>query len=116
MYNLILKIYLYYKKKFKLPIYRKDILNRVKINYSNYNGLCFAIIESCEYFNVKYISFHYDFIKNIIPEFGSNVESFGGIKTEAYWWKCKDWKTGRLKYLNWLIKIYRNDKTIIETY
>ena len=32
MYNLILKIYLYYKKKFKLPIYRKDILNRVKIN------------------------------------------------------------------------------------
>ena len=106
-YLLLLKFLI--KAIFNLPVYRKDVLERTKIFHNNYYGLCEGLRENLSYFNIPYI--HYVNICVYIPKFKTNVEFFNGNSLSDYWWRSKDWTTGRLDYLNWLIDVYKDDKT-----
>ena len=109
-YLILLKFWI--KKTFNLPIYRKDVLQYVKITHKKYIysvGLCKTIADALFWFNI-YVDL-YNNIKDYFPKFGDNINKFNGDNNFAYWWTPVTWNTGRLDYLNWLINEYKDDKT-----
>lgn len=108
---LLLKFWI--KKTFNLPVYRKDVLERVKLFHDKYRGLCEGIFKNIMYFNLKTNIRCNDINVEYIPKFKSNVKNYNIniIFLGGYWWNKNVWTTGRMDYLNWLINEYKDDKT-----
>ena len=89
-----------------LPVTRKEVLKRAK--KLKRAGLCFsidrALIDYGIYLNVSYHS--------LFPKFRrEEALNFGGRKDSLGWWEYDVWDTGRMDFLDWLIKEYEDDKT-----
>ena len=102
----IIKIEL--KKTFNRPIYRVDVLRYAKHKSASFKGLC-----TCLHFSVrKLVEIDGNFkVSDVFPMFcrpfailfNANVDS-------PYWWKLGKWDTGRMDFLDYLIKQYDDDK------
>lgn len=102
----IIKIEL--KKRFNRPIYRVDVLRYAKHKYINYSGLCI-----CLHFTIrKLLDFDSLFkVSDVIPLFDRPFAiSFNASVDGAFWWKPGKWDTGRMDFLDYLIKKYKDDK------
>ena len=89
-----------------LPVTRKEVLKRAK--KLKMAGLCIsidrALIDYGIYLNVNYHS--------LFPKFRrEEALNFGAEKEDAWWWEHDVWDTGRMDFLDWLIKEYEDDKT-----
>lgn len=108
----LFNLYLFIKKKLKLPIYKVDVLFDVKYNtrFSN-NGLCPAIRHSLDRC-LNRDEFELYQIEDIFNKLDRNIaiDRFNGIHYH-YWWSINDWKGGRMDFLNWLIDQYGFDTT-----
>ena len=84
------------------------ILKRAKVYINrkeHYEGLCHAISYACEDYNI-----YYELIVDIIPEFtreNAKLHANAPTTKSAYWWKVSD-IDNRIKFLDWLIEIYKN--------
>ena len=94
------------------PIYRIDILKEIKKTFKKDKamGLCYEIVKTLQ--KHKIYSPGIDIIY-MFPLFTfDNAKNFGA-KNNGCWWKPYKFSifNGRKKFLNWLIKQYKNDKT-----
>jgi len=94
----------------RLPVTRKEVLQRAKKYQNQTFGLCMAIKYACFDYHLKWDP------DIIIPKFtNENALKFGASESNAgrleYWWKFGVWNTGRLDFLDWLIEEYKDDKT-----
>lgn len=111
MKKLYYNIKFWYKLKFNKPIYRVDILRAVKYNYGNHRktGLCSSIYFIGLAYDFNFAEF--DNTSHIFPKLKYNyAEKFNTKRDNSYWWTRNDWIGGRMKFLNWLISEYKNDK------
>jgi hypothetical protein len=106
--KLYYNIKFWYKLKFNRPIYRVDVLKAVKYNYKNCReyGICTSIR------NVGINSLKIVFPKLNYFYAASTIGTYGD--PDFYWWTINDWTGGRMEFLNWLIKEYKNDKENIK--
>ena len=108
-------MWIFIKRIFRLPVTRYDILKCAKkraIKYpETYGGICNIITDTLLFdFGLSIECF----LKDYFPKFTyENALKFGAIPEHEhmYWWKYKDWKGDRMKFLNWLIQEYKDDKT-----
>lgn len=107
-------MWIFIKRIFKLPITRYEVLRCAKkraIKHPEiYGGICNIIID------ILTLDFDLSMegtLKDYFPKFTyENAFKFGAIPGEhVYWWKHKDWKGDRMKFLDWLIQEYKDDKT-----
>ena len=90
-----------------LPVTRKEVLKRAK--KLKRAGLCFSIDEALRDYG---IDLSYAFVVKYFPKFRREMAfKFGGRKNSLWWWLPYHWDTGRMDFLNWLIKDYEDDKT-----
>lgn len=102
----IIKIEL--KKTFNRPIYRVDVLRYAKHKSESFTGLC-----TCLNFSVrKLLDFDRFFkVSDVFPLFDrSFVILFNANVDGMFWWKPGKWDTGRMDFLDYLIKQYEDDK------
>ena len=112
--KLYYNIKFWYKLKFNKPIYRIDILRAVKYNYENCRayGICYSIHNINGHCNLK-LFVRYRTLAHLFPKLAYDyAKSITDVNYDAigYWWKIDDWTSGRMIFLNWLIKEYRDDK------
>lgn len=94
-------------------VYRIDVLKKAKkyLKTDKYNGICPAIYSSLAHYNIRVDHI----VEYYIPKFNiNNAKKFGAsAKYEPWWWKPYRFNifSGRRRYLNWLIRQYKNDKT-----
>lgn len=113
----------YFNNKFELkllhnePIYRVDILRAVKYNYRGLrgDGICTSISRMCRIHlkqNSSLRCMEYTEAKELFPKLSrSNANDFRlDYDDKGYWWECGDWKGGRMQFLDWLIKEYKDNK------
>ena len=86
-------------------VYRKDILEYA-LKHNHNLGVCLALYRSL---------LHYGFIISIYKYLPlatfNNVKNFKAEpRHDGYWWPLGDW-SNRIKYLEWLLEQYKNDKT-----
>lgn len=98
---------------FKLPVTRVKVLKHVKslmYYYCTFGGLCSALSASLDDYHIYK---NYTKLKYYFPLFTyENAQKFGANGCPSgYWWDEKDWKNGRMEFLNWLIEQYKDDKT-----
>ena len=113
--KLYYNIKFWYKLKFNKPIYRVDILRAIKYDYRNCRsyGICCSIINIGTCYKLKipltqvFPKLHYTYA---IP-FCNDDDYDNG-----YWWTRNNWIGGRMQFLDWLIKEYKNDKETIKRY
>ena len=99
-------------------VYKKDVLEYAlkyhTYNSVNYTGLCITIHNALCYYGINIGLMP---IRIIIPLFNNNNAStlFNADSSknslEVYWWPKREWNTGRLDFLKWLLEQYKNDKT-----
>lgn len=102
----IIKIEL--KKTFNRPIYRVDVLRYAKHNSVNFSGLC-----ACLHFSVRKLLDFDGFFKvsDVFPRFARPFAIFFNANVDGpFWWKPGKWDTGRMDFLDYLIKLYKDDK------
>lgn len=98
-----------------LPITRVEVLEYAKELQSTrqYPGLCLLLEDALSAYEI------WPFASTVFLKFNiKDARAFGAYeyaysKKGGYWWERGDWNTGRLKYLNWLIEQYKDDKTNI---
>lgn len=96
-------------KLFNLPVTRKEVLLRAK--KLKRGGLCHSIEKALKDYGI-YSSLFYTYLTIYFPKFRREVAfKFGAHKTNSWWWEYGVWDTGRMDFLNWLIKEYEDDKT-----
>ena len=107
-----LRLKYFFKKLFRLPIYRKDVLKYACENSPrHYNDILWAVKDSLIYFGFDYIP-HCLSVYEIFPEFGNNIGLFVGFDTNVpYWWDSYEWQNKMKDYFEWLIEFYQYDKT-----
>ena len=94
---------------FNLPVTRKEVLKRAR-KYKSKAGLCFAIDNALRDYNIN--ATDYIDLFDVFPHFNNNnAILLFGAKDGGYWWDKHIWNTGRMAFLNWLIKQYKDDKT-----
>lgn len=101
---------------FKLPVKRNTILNEVRnhllINQDKpCRGTCVLIMQMLlehdidTIANKELIEYFPDFTyENASTQFGAKSD------TDNFWWPRNDYKS-RIKFLDWLIEHYKNDRT-----
>lgn len=120
----------FYKRLFRKPIYRVDVLRLSRVlmlalhNRRGFLGLCPIVCSSLRWygFNVVITDLYRDGYERTIGErFGFslyNLEEarrFGAFspslskRYDGYWWEPGDLSTGRLAYLDWLIRVYTEE-------
>lgn len=108
-----LKIKIYLKNKFNRPIYRKDIIDVALQDWNGMHrfGLCNALAQAMSKFDMPYVGG--SGTKMFFPLFTrANAVRFGARpEFSMYWWPEGDWNTGRIEFLEWMKKQYKNDKT-----
>jgi hypothetical protein len=115
MKKLYYNIKFWYKLKFNRPIYRVDVLRAVKYNYDDYKmgGICFSIISIGVHYKLK-IPVRCVHLKQVFPKlhytYAKPFCNADDNYDNGYWWKFGDWTGGRMKFLDWLISEYKNDK------
>jgi hypothetical protein len=104
------------RKKYKV-IRRYDVLllAKQKLKNGEYSGLCSALSSSLNHYGLS-LGVTSCFSLYTIDQalrFGANK----GNKYYCYWWKPGKFGilSGRLRYLNWLIRKYKNDPEILNT-
>lgn len=87
-------------------VYRKDIL-KYALKHNHNFGVCYALLRSLEHYDIyEYIGMTYLPLANL-----HNAENFKAkLRRDDYWWPLGDW-SNRKKYLKWLLKQYKDDKT-----
>lgn len=98
----------------KKEVYRIDILKRAKylLKRHEVEGICTAIVYAIRDYDIR-IQFH---IRKIFKLLNYNIakNNFNSttLDENLYWWKPYRFHifSDRRKYLNWLIKQYKNDK------
>lgn len=115
------------------PVRRIDVLERVKSeamafdDLTCFGGLCsllayalrsYGLIEDCISFQAGM-----DALKKFFPlythdnavEFGAR--SYDNMSEHTFWWPSFVWDeaSGRMRFLNWLIVQYKDDKTDLRT-
>lgn len=104
------------RKVFKV-IRRYDVLLLVKQKMLNkeFKGLCSAMRESLDECGLtqNVVYFFPEFYKAYALKFGAKEFD----KHNGYWWKNGRFGilSGRRRYLNWLIRKYKDDKEILNT-
>lgn len=107
----------WFPKKLKC-VYRKDVLEYVLKHHKyiygkNHGGLCISIYNALQHYG---INGYLRKLKTFIPLFiNKNAVLFRATYHNdinmVYWWEEGVWDTGRLDFLKWLIKQYKDDKT-----
>ena len=104
------KIVFFLKKYHILPVYRRDILDYVKVHHRDYNSVCEGLDDAGgRVFRIpNYMDSFF-----LVPEHRKrNANNFGArLAMSGYWWPPKVWDTGRMAYLDWLIEIFKDDNT-----
>lgn len=102
--EIVRKIKRVLKKQHLLPVYPIDILMEIKNNPLEDSGLCYSIASTSRKFKVCNA-------KQYIKKFDKDIaiDNFGG-KDRLYWWEIGIWDTGRLDFLNFLIKENKTNK------
>lgn len=92
-----------------LPVTRIEVLEYAKELQATqqYPGLCRLLDAALEYYDI------YDSPATIFPKFKEEYAKHFGASYYGYWWESGRWDTGRLDFLNWLIKQYEGDNTNI---
>lgn len=90
-----------------LPVYPIDLLIEVKRSFLWTTGLCSAIELSAAFFNLHGAESYTHYIKKYDRNIA--IQNFGARK-ESYWWPSCVWNTGRLDFLNFLIKENKTNK------
>jgi hypothetical protein len=129
----------FYKRLFRKPIYRVDVLRLSRVlmialnNRRGFLGLCPIICSALRWygFNVVIADLYRDGYERTIGErFGFSLYSleearrFGAFSPslskdgyDGYWWKPGDLSSGRLAYLDWLIRVYtEEDEHLVDLY
>lgn len=120
----------FYKRLFRMPIYRVDVLRLSRVlmlalnNRRGFLGLCPIVCSALRWygFDVVIADLYRDGYERTIGErFGFSLYSleearrFGAFsphlseRNAVYWWKPGDLSTGRLAYLDWLIRVYAEE-------
>ena len=115
----------WFPKKLKC-VYRKDVLEYVLKHHKytlygkNHGGLCISICNALQHYDINAyfndINAYLRKLKTFIPLFtNKNAVLFRAThhndSSFQYWWEEGVWDTGRLDFLKWLIKQYKDDKT-----
>ena len=88
-----------------LPVTRKEVLLRAK--KLKRAGLCFSIDRALIDYGV-----YTGVVSQCFPKFRrEEALKFGADKEDDWWWEPYIWDTGRMDFLDWLIKEYEDDKT-----
>jgi hypothetical protein len=105
------------KHKVYKVIRRYDVLMLVKQKMLNkeFKGLCIAMRESLDECGLTRpaTDFFPEFYKSYALKFGAKKSN----KHNGYWWKpcCFGILSGRRRYLNWLIRKYKDNGEILNT-
>lgn len=103
------------------PVYRIDILKKAKeyLKTGKYPGICPAILKALEFYEIPFRLYYLSPTERImyyIPL--HNLINAKKFQTDKYlynpfWWKSYKFNifSGRRRYLNWLIRRHKNDKT-----
>ena len=110
---MFLKLKIYLKNKFNRPIYRKDIIEVALQDWDGMHkfGLCNALDHAMSKFDMPYVG--HSGTKEFFPLFTlTNAVRFGAQpEFRMYWWPEGDWTKGRIEFLEWMKKQYKDDKT-----
>lgn len=128
----------FYKRLFRMPIYRVDVLRLSRVlmlelhNRRDCLGLCSVICSALRLYGYNVVIadlYRYGYARTIGARFGFSLYSldearrFGAFsphlskRYDGYWWKPGDLSTGRLAYLDWLIRVYsEEDERLVDLY
>lgn len=90
-----------------LPVYPIDLLIEAKRSFLWTSGLCSAIDLSAAFFNLHGAETYTHYIEKYDRNIA--IQNFNG-EYHPYWWEVGIWNTGRLDFLNFLIKENKTNK------
>lgn len=103
------------RKKYKV-IRRYDILLLAKQNMES--GKCFGLCHALSLALRTYGLVNNNYPSSYFPLYNqTQAQRFGATDRGGYWWKSSKFGilSGRRRYLNWLIRKYKNDPEILNT-